>query len=65
MKTATSAITFLDEDGDVISEYKPFGRTWNTKKYDIAENEEIIGVYGKHIANRFFNSFGFIVKVKQ
>ena len=54
MKTATSAITFLDSDGDVISEYKPFGRTWNTEKYYIAENEEIIGVYGNKDNGRAF-----------
>ena len=34
MSTATGAITFLDSADDVISEYKPFGRTWNTKKYE-------------------------------
>ena len=33
-------------------------------KYDIGENEEIIGVYGHKESNRWFDNFGFIVKVK-
>ena len=65
MTTATSAITFYDPAGAIVSEYRPFDRDWNVKTYDIAENEQIIGVYGRHNANRWFNSFGFIVKVKQ
>ena len=40
-----SGFYFLDSDDDLIHYYQPYGNRYH-EKFDIAENEEIIGVYG-------------------
>ena len=54
---------FLDSDQEVVATWAKndnmYGRT-----FDIAENEEIIGVYGTQNYGKTFKNFGFIVKTK-
>ena len=52
---------FYDSEDVRLFSYYPYGRY--VTYYDIAENEEIIGVYGHNKSNQLFDSFGFIVKV--
>jgi len=57
------SIRFLNEADVVISQWNPknYG---HGRKIDIAENEEIVGVYGHQNTGKTFRNFGFIVKVK-
>merc|ERR1712051_44617 len=64
-KYGAFALYFLDEEGEIIAEYDPKNKsTENHITYPIAENEEIIGVYGHKDTARTFKNFGFIVKEK-
>ena len=57
-------IEFLDNAGDIIYTFNPLQYTYSTvTPYPIKENEEIIGVYGVKDTRKWFESFGFIVKV--
>ena len=62
-KNGTDALNFLDAHDQVVTQYNPFDRNYG-KKVQIAENEEIIGVYGNNEKGKTFRNFGFIVKVK-
>ena len=53
-------MSFLDSGDKVISNW---GNTHGVS-FAIAENEEIIGVYGHKNNGKVFKNFGFIVKVK-
>jgi len=59
----TDSINFLDEHQQVVMSYSPFDHNYG-KTVNIAENEEIIGVYGNNEKGKTFRNFGFIVKVK-
>lgn len=62
----THAVTFLDRDGSVIDIYNPNNDAREGVVHAIAEDEELIGVYGvRNKANSYFSNFGFIVKIKQ
>ena len=57
-------MTFLDKGGKLIDKYNPMNhRVHEGTKYELQENEELIGVYGVKDLAEYFNSFGFIVKV--
>ena len=56
-------MTFLSKDGNEIAAYNPRNLERNGPIYDIADNEDLIGVYGVKDKRNFFSSFGFIVKV--
>ena len=60
----TYSIFFLDGAGNEVYSYKPGGGSKNGPAFDIAENEEIFGVYGVKDKKNYFTSFGFIVKKK-
>ena len=62
--TTISIIRFMDSAGNKYYEYNPNNLSWGTKTYQLGENEELIGVYGSMDKNPWFESFGFIVKVK-
>ena len=53
----------MDQEENIISQYNPYNRTFG-ETFPIAENEEIIGVYGDKDNGKSFRNFGFIVKVK-
>ena len=55
---------FLDSDNNTIAFYDPEDYAGKIKQYEIAKNEEIIGVYGNKNNGKAFKNFGFIVKVK-
>ena len=57
-------IRFNNEKRKKIDEYKPARMGYYARIHNIGENEEIIGVYGHNQSETYFNSFGFIVKVK-
>ena len=54
----------MDQEENIISQYNPYNKR-HGQTYPIAENEEIIGVYGNKDNGKSFKNFGFIVKVKQ
>ena len=58
-------MTFLDKNGDEIGCYNPEKNIKNGPVHEIADDEELIGVYGVRNKQKCFSSFGFIVKVKQ
>ena len=63
-------IRFFDGAGTEVFIYNPTNYNNACIKHQIAENEEIIGVYGvkthpDYPDIAYFHSFGFIVKVKQ
>ena len=58
-------LTFLDKEGNEIDSYNPNNRDRSGQVHEIGENEELIGVYGVKDLDNWFNSFGFIVKVRQ
>ena len=60
----TYSIYFLDGAGNEVYSYKPGTKSKNGPAFDIAENEEIFGVYGVKDKKNYFTSFGFIVKKK-
>ena len=53
---------FLDEEGNEIWKH----RNWNfeEKVINLAENEELFGVYGFKDRKDWFSTFGYIVKVR-
>lgn len=59
-------VTFADKDRRDIDCYNP--NIWNKdgiKTHAIAENEDLIGVYGVRNKEHWFTSFGFMVRVKE
>ena len=57
-------MTFLDKNGGVIDHYNPNNRARQGNIHEIAENEELIGVYGVRNKAEWLSTFGFIVKVR-
>ena len=58
------SLRFLDKDCGLISSYDPINCGDNGTVYEIAANEDLIGLYGVRKDNlEYFTSFGFIVKV--
>ena len=58
-------ITFLDKDDQEIDCFNPQNLPREGAILAIGDNEELIGVYGvRYKLSKFFNSFGFIVKVR-
>ena len=53
-------MSFLGSGENVISNWGPT----HGVSFPIAENEEIVGVYGHKDNGKVFKNFGFIVKVK-
>ena len=61
----TYSIFFFNSAGNEVASYNPGGITSkNGPTFDIAENEEIFGVYGVKDKKDYFTSFGFIVRTK-
>ena len=58
------SLVFNNAFGQELVSYNLHGQ-FEQKKHDIAENEEIIGVYGVKGSQSSMRSFGFILKVKQ
>ena len=60
-------MTFLDKTGDEIGCFNPYNEFKEGPVHEIADDEELIGVYGvsDKKGKKCFSSFGFIVKVKQ
>ena len=60
-------MTFLDTTGGEIDCYNPYNDHRDGPVHEIADKEELIGVYGVRDkkGKKCFSSFGFIVKVKQ
>ena len=63
--TSIFKVQFFDEASQKCAEYNPKDYTNEIKEINIAQNEELIGVYGACLGRSFFKSFGFIVKVKE
>ena len=61
--TIPLGMAFLDSQDNKLYEYKHDPYSYDIEKYDIGQNEEIIGIYGHGKTQRWFNSLGFIVKV--
>ena len=57
-------MTFLDRHGGEIDFYDTDNHSRDGPIYEIADNEELIGVYGVRNKQDRFTSFGFIVKVR-
>ena len=57
-------INFWDEESKLISRYNPDGTNLNLSRHKLAENEQLIGVYGVKGIKESFSSFGFLVKVR-
>ena len=59
---------FLDADGNQLHHYNPSNSSYSYSiTHNIAENEQLIGVYGamnNDDGKIAFKNFGFIVKVK-
>ena len=61
----TNCIFFLDIAGNEVASYDPdVNISKDGLAFDIAENEEIFGVYGVKDKEDYFTSFGFIVRTK-
>jgi len=60
----THSIFFLDGAGNEVYSYNQGNQSKEGPSFDIAENEEIFGVYGVKDKKDSFTSFGFIVKKK-
>ena len=63
----TYGVKFMDKDGNQMSIYDP-NNNMNLQPgavHEIADNEELIGVYGVKDKERWFSAFGFIVKVRE
>lgn len=62
---STRRLTFLDKNQNEIDHYDPSGSYAREGTiHELAPNEQIIGVYCHHQSHeRWFTSFGFIVKV--
>ena len=58
-------MTFLDKNGAEIDFYNPCNNPRGGPIHEIADNEELIGVYGVRNKNKNnLSTFGFIVKVR-
>ena len=58
-------MTFLDKTGGEIDFYDPNNNSIGGPIHEIADNEELIGVYGVRNKNKNnLSTFGFIVKVR-
>ena len=69
-------IQFKDGNGNEVTGYNPYNLKKEMREIGLAENEELIGVYGSYELHNEngdgdeyedehnFTSFGFIVKVK-
>ena len=57
-------LRFFNSESQVC-EYNPFNRGEMGTEHYLAENEELIGVYGQKDTHNYIDSLGFIVKVKQ
>ena len=57
-------VTFIDRHDKEIDSYNPRNDPRDGKVYEIGENEELIGVYGKKEQDTLLNALGFIVKVR-
>ena len=55
-------VTFLDGKGKEIEKYHPKWFGQGGIVHELAENEELIGIYGVKDKQDYFTSFGFIVK---
>ena len=61
-----SILRFFDKQGDQIDCYSPHNSEKVGPIHEIADNEELIGVYGVRNKNsEWLSTFGYIVKVKQ
>ena len=56
-------IGFTDSAGNEVESYNPRNTSIPTTKFQLGENEELIGVYGVKNKRSWLTSFGFIVKV--
>ena len=56
-------LEFLDAEGNVCHDYNPYNKKLTLIEHRMAENEELIGVYGVIGEYDSLDSFGFIVKV--
>ena len=56
---------FLDKNFYEIESYNPVDLQRDGPIHEIADNEELIGVYGVRNKKYYLTSFGFIVKVRQ
>ena len=65
IKDYTGNIKFLDSRENELYSYNPGSWRSKTVTHQIAENEELIGVYGVKDKEAYLTSFGFIVKVKK
>ena len=56
----------MDTEGREIKVYDPGNHSNVPRSIRLSDNEELIGVYGVYgTYNEWFDSFGFIVKVKK
>ena len=63
----TAKIQFFNEDDVLEHEYHPYSQYFHDKenvKHLLADNQELIGVYGVQ-GHETFSSFGFIYKQKK
>ena len=58
-------MNFWDSKGALICRYNPDNSSLNLSRNKLAENEELIGVYGVKGMKDGFSSFGFLVRVRQ
>ena len=65
-KSLTKRMIFYDDDGEKISQWPKESDNGIScmKMHQLAENEDLIGVYGVKGLDDCLSSFGFIVRVK-
>ena len=54
-------IQFMDKARNMLYEYNPDRHNHGTTVFEMAANEELIGVYGVKDKQSYFTSFGFLV----